>query len=145
MKESAQTAFSYIRANSYLYDIKYKDFYKKYNLHIHFPEGAIPKDGPSAGIAITSAILSALTKTPIPSKFAMTGEITLTGKVLPIGGLKEKALAAVKHKKAKIIIPYENEKDLNDLPKSVRKKIEFISVKRAPEVFKLIFDDSIIK
>ncbi len=143
MKESAQTAYSYIKANSHLYEIKYKDFYKKYDIHIHFPEGAIPKDGPSAGIAITCGLLSALTKTPIHSKYAMTGEITLTGKILPIGGLKEKSLAAARHKKEKIIIPYENEKDINELPKTIKEKLKFITVKRAPDVFKLVFDDSI--
>ena len=143
MKESAQTAFSYIRANAYSYDIKYKDFYKDFDVHIHFPEGAIPKDGPSAGIAITCGILSALTKTPIHSKFAMTGEITLTGKLLPIGGLKEKTLAAIKHKKQKIIIPFENEKDTEELTNIIRNKVEFIEVKRATDVFKLVFDDSI--
>jgi ATP-dependent Lon protease len=143
MKESAQTAFSYIRANSFLYDIKYKDFYKDYDVHIHFPEGAIPKDGPSAGIAITCGILSALTKIPMKSNIAMTGEITLTGRVLPIGGLKEKTLAAVKHKKKIVIIPYENEKDTDELPKLVKDKLEFKTVKRADDVFKIVFDDSI--
>jgi len=143
MKESAQTAFSYIRANAHLYDIKIQDFYKDYDVHIHFPEGAIPKDGPSAGIAITCGILSALTKIPMHSKYAMTGEITLTGKILPIGGLKEKSLAAIKHKKEKILIPYQNEKDLEDLPKSVLKKVEFITIKRASDVFDLVFDENI--
>ncbi len=143
MKESAQTAYSYIKANFHQYDIKYKEFYKKYDVHIHFPEGAVPKDGPSAGIAITCGILSSLTKTPIHSKFAMTGEITLTGKILPIGGLKEKALAAARHKKEKIIIPFENEKDIDELPKTVKEKLEFITVKRATDVFKLVFDQSI--
>jgi ATP-dependent Lon protease len=143
MKESAQTAFSYIRANAHLFDIKIKNFYKNYDVHIHFPEGAIPKDGPSAGIAITCGILSALTKKPMKSKYAMTGEITLTGKVLPIGGLKEKSLAALRHKKEKILIPFENEKDLDDLPKVVKNKIEFITVKNAMDVFKIVFDDDI--
>jgi ATP-dependent Lon protease len=143
MKESAQTAFSYIRANAYLYSIKYSEFYKNYDAHIHFPEGAIPKDGPSAGIAITCGILSALTRESVSSSFAMTGEITLTGKVLPIGGLKEKALAAVRHKKKKIIIPRENEKDIEELPKTIRNKVEFVLVERAREVFKLVFDESI--
>lgn len=143
MKESAQTAFSYIRANSFLYDIKYKDFYKDYDVHIHFPEGAIPKDGPSAGIAIASGILSALTKEPLHSNTAMTGEITLAGKVLPIGGLKEKILAAARHKKKIIILPAENEKDLVDIPKSIKKKLEFKFVKRVEDVFKIVFNDRI--
>lgn len=143
MKESAKTAFSYIRANSYKFNIKYKNFYKDFDVHIHFPEGAIPKDGPSAGIAITCGILSALTKAPLQSKYAMTGEITLTGKILPVGGLKEKTLAAVRHKKEKVIIPEENEKDINELPSSIRKKVEFILTKRADEVFKFVFDNKI--
>jgi len=143
MKESAKTAFSYIRANSFNFNIKYKNFYKDYDVHIHFPEGAIPKDGPSAGIAITCGILSALTKEPLQSKYAMTGEITLTGKILPIGGVKEKTLAAIRHKKEKVIIPEENEKDIDELPNSIRKKVEFVFTKRAEEVFKLVFDKKI--
>lgn len=143
MKESAQTAFSFIRANGHIFDIKYKDFYKDYDVHIHFPEGATPKDGPSAGIAITCGILSALTKTPMLSNVAMTGEITLTGKVLPIGGLKEKTLAAARHKKNIVIVPKENEKDLEELPKVVKDNIQFKLVSRAEEVFKIVFDDSI--
>jgi ATP-dependent Lon protease len=145
MKESAQTAFSYIRANAFLYEIKYKDFFKDFDVHIHFPEGATPKDGPSAGIAITCGILSALTKIPMHSNVAMTGEITLTGKVLPIGGLKEKALAAARHKKEMVLIPAENEKDLDELPKIVRSRIKFVPVKRADDVFKIVFDDMIYK
>jgi len=143
MKESAQTAFSFIRANASLFDVKYKDFYKDFDVHIHFPEGAIPKDGPSAGIAITCGILSALTKTPMLSNVAMTGEVTLTGKVLPIGGLREKTLAAARHKKNIVIVPKENEKDLEDLPRIVKENIEFKLVKRVEEVFKIVFDDSI--
>ncbi len=145
MKESAQTAFSYIRANAFLYNIKYKDFYKDYDVHIHFPEGAIPKDGPSAGIAIASAILSALTKESMPSNVAMTGEITLAGRVLPIGGLKEKVLAAARHKKKIIILPSENEKDLVDIPKSIKKKLEFKFVKRVEDVFKIVFNENIYR
>ncbi|OHD14507.1 MAG: endopeptidase La [Spirochaetes bacterium GWC1_27_15] len=143
MKESAQTAFSYIRANAYMYDIKYKDFFKDFDVHVHVPEGATPKDGPSAGIAITCGILSALTKTPMHSNVAMTGEITLTGKVLPIGGLKEKTLAAARHKKEIVIVPYENEKDLEELPRIVKQKIEFKLVKKADEVFRIVFDNEI--
>ena len=143
MKESAQTAFSFIRSRAHIFDIKYKDFYKDYDVHIHFPEGAIPKDGPSGGIAITCAILSALTKVPMNSNVAMTGEITLTGKVLPIGGLKEKSLAASRHKKEIVIIPAENEKDLIEIPKTVRKKVDFKLVKRATDVFDIVFDKKI--
>lgn len=145
MKESAQTALSYIRSNSDQFDIKYEEFYKNYDIHMHFPEGAIPKDGPSAGIAITSAILSALTKEPIKSTVAMTGEITLTGKVLPIGGLKQKALAAARHNKEIIVLPTDNEKDIEDLPKAIQEKINFVLVDKANEVFKLVFNESIYK
>ena len=145
MKESAQTAFSFIMANSEVFDIKYKNFYKDYDVHIHFPEGATPKDGPSAGIAITCGIISALTKTAMFSNIAMTGEITLTGKILPIGGLKEKILAAARHKKNVVILPKENEKDIEELPKKIKENIEFKFVKRAEEVFKIVFDESIYK
>jgi len=145
MKESAQTAYSYIRSRAHLFDIKYKDFHKIYDVHIHFPEGATPKDGPSGGVAISCAILSALTKTPMNSDVAMTGEITLTGKVIPIGGLKEKVLAAARHKKKIVIIPAENHKDLDDIPKSTAEKIDFREVRRASEVFKMVFPQSVYK
>lgn len=143
MKESAQTAFSYLRANAYLFDIKYENFYKDYDVHIHFPEGATPKDGPSGGIAICCAILSALTKTPMNSDVAMTGEITLTGKVLPIGGLKEKSLAAARHKKGIVIIPNENQKDLVEIPKIIKKRINFMAVEKILQVFDIVFDKSV--
>lgn len=143
MKESAQTAISFLRANMDKFDIKYNDFYKDYDVHIHFPEGAIPKDGPSAGIAITCAILSALTKERVPSNIAMTGEITLTGKVLPIGGLLEKSIAAIKNSKESVIIPYDNEKEVEELPKGVKDKIKFIPVKRAMQVIKLVFGENV--
>lgn len=145
MKESAQTAFSFIKSNSDMFDIKYNDFYKDYDLHIHFPEGATPKDGPSGGIAITCAILSALTKTALKSTVAMTGEITLTGRVLPIGGLREKSLAALRHGKKEVIIPADNRKDLDEMPKNVKSGINFITVERAEDVFKVVFDDTIYK
>lgn len=145
MKESAQTAFSFIKSNSHLFHIEFPDFYKDYDLHIHFPEGATPKDGPSAGIAITCGILSALTKTAISSKVAMTGEITLTGKVLPIGGLREKTLAALRHGKKEVILPADNLKDVEELPQNIRSKIDFKPVKHAEDVFHLVFDSSIYK
>ncbi len=145
MKESAQAAFSYVKANAHLYDIKYKDFFKSYDIHIHFPEGAIPKDGPSAGTAIAVAIVSVITKTPMKSDIAMTGEITLTGKVLPIGGLKEKTFAAVQNGKKIVIVPKENEKDIDELPKITKKKLNIILVNRVEEVFDIVFDKSIYK
>lgn len=145
MKESAHTAFSFIRANAHKYNVKYKNFYKDYDVHIHFPEGAIPKDGPSGGIAITCGILSALTKTPIKSAIAMTGEITLTGKILPVGGLKEKTLAAVRHKKSQIVMPFDNQKKFDEMPATVKKKIQFHFIKRAEEAFEFVFEKSIYK
>ncbi|MCH5149643.1 MAG: endopeptidase La [Spirochaetales bacterium] len=143
MKESAQTAFSFIKSTAELYQIKFKDFYKEYDLHIHFPEGATPKDGPSGGLAISCGILSALTKTPIRSTIAMTGEITLTGRVLAIGGLREKVLAALRHGKKEVVIPEANIKDLNDLPKNVRDAITFKPVKRAEEAFHFVFEHGV--
>ena len=103
-----------------------KDFYKKLDIHIHIPEGAIPKDGPSAGISMCTSIVSALTRRPVHRNIAMTGEITLRGRVLPIGGLKEKILAAHRGGIKKIILPKENEKDLKDIPESIAKQINFI-------------------
>lgn len=143
MKESAQAAFSYIKSTAELYQIKFKDFYKDYDLHIHFPEGATPKDGPSGGLAISCGILSALTKVPIRSTIAMTGEITLTGRVLAIGGLREKVLAALRHGKKEVLIPEANLKDLDDLPKNVGEAISFKPVKRAEEAFRFVFEKGV--
>lgn len=128
MKESAKISVSLIRAFSDKLGID-KDFYKKYDIHIHFPEGATPKDGPSAGITMTTALVSALTGCPAKKDIAMTGEITLRGKVLPIGGLKEKTLAAYRAGIKTIIIPDENEKDLEDIDVLVRKNVKFIFAK----------------
>ena len=133
MKESAMTGISYIRANSALLNIE-ADFYKDMDIHIHVPEGAIPKDGPSAGITIATAVVSALSNTPIYRELAMTGEVTLRGRVLPVGGIKEKVLAAHRMGIKKILLPYENEKDLEDIPDKVKKKMEFVLVKKMEEV-----------
>ena len=143
MKESAHTAFSFIKSTADRYQIKFEDFYKDYDLHIHFPEGATPKDGPSGGLAISCGILSALTKVPIRSTIAMTGEITLTGRVLAIGGLREKVLAALRHGKKEVLIPEANVKDLDDLPKNVRDAIIFKPVKRAEEAFRFVFEQGV--
>ena len=137
MRESALIALNYIKAN-------YKNFHIDYNkmlnndIHIHFPEGAIPKDGPSAGIAITTAIISSLTNKKIDKNIALTGEITLRGKVLPIGGLKEKSMGAYRNNIKKMIIPYENLNDLEEIPTEIKETIEYIPVKNYKDVLKII-------
>lgn len=135
MKESAQAGLSYIRTISSEYGIDEK-FYETVDLHVHIPEGAIPKDGPSAGITMATAMISALSGVPVNRFVAMTGEITLRGRVLPIGGFKEKSLAAKRAGIKKILFPYENIKDLEDVPESIKKEIEFIPVKTMDEVLK---------
>lgn len=125
MKESARAAISYIRANSRDLGVK-EDFHKTKDIHIHVPEGAVPKDGPSAGITMATAVVSALTESPVRNDIAMTGEITLRGRVLPIGGLKEKSLAAYRAGITDIIIPEDNRPDIDDVPQEIRKKMKFI-------------------
>lgn len=134
MKESAQIALSYIRSLPYISD---NEFYKEKDIHIHFPEGAIPKDGPSAGITIATAIASAVFMLPARNDLAMTGEITLRGRVLPIGGLKEKALGAYRNGIREIIIPKANEKDLAEIPKEVKDKLQFHTVSNCEDVLKI--------
>ena len=135
MKESARTAISYIRSNSASYGLDNSAF-ENTDIHIHVPEGATPKDGPSAGITMATAILSAFTQKPVKKSIAMTGEITLRGKVLPIGGLKEKALAAYRIGIHDVIIPADNQKDLEDIPKTIKDSINFIPVTDVSKVFK---------
>jgi len=125
MKESARAAFSYIRANARALGIA-EDFYKTKDIHVHFPEGAIPKDGPSAGITVCTAMVSALTNKYVRRNIAMTGEISLRGRVLPIGGLKEKTMAALRHGINTVIIPVDNEKDLSEIDPVVRKSLNFV-------------------
>ena len=140
MKESAMTGISYIRANSGSLNIE-PDFYKDIDIHIHVPEGAIPKDGPSAGITIATAVVSALSNIPINRELAMTGEITLRGRVLPVGGVKDKVLAANRMGIKKILLPIDNSKDLDDIPKDIREKLEFVMVENMDQVL----DHALIK
>lgn len=135
MKESAQAAFSYSRSKAKELNIA-PDFHEKYDIHIHIPEGAIPKDGPSAGISMCTALISALTQIPVSREVAMTGEITIRGRVLPIGGLKEKTLAAHRAGIRKVVIPKDNEKDIQDIPESVREELAFYPVSHMNEVLR---------
>lgn len=135
MKESAQAAFSYTRSKAAELGID-PDFHEKNDIHIHIPEGAIPKDGPSVSITIATALISALTKKHVSKHVAMTGEITLRGRVLPIGGLKEKSLAAHRAYYKKILLPKDNERDLRDIPESVRDEVEFVPVSHMDQVLK---------
>ena len=134
MKESARAALSYIRANAQSLSIE-SDFYGRKDIHIHIPEGATPKDGPSAGITMALCMASALSGIPVRQDIAMTGEITLRGRVLPIGGLKEKTLAAYRAGIKTVLYPFDNQKDTEDIPKTVRDKLELIPVKTVDEVF----------
>lgn len=133
MKESAKAAYSYIRANCYKLGIK-SDFYKEFDIHIHIPEGAVPKDGPSAGITMATAMISALNGRKVRHDVAMTGEITLRGNVLPIGGLKEKTLAALRQGMKRVIIPFENKGDYHELPEIVKNNMEFVFAKTMDDV-----------
>jgi ATP-dependent Lon protease len=138
MKESAQAALTYIKAKAKQLGIP-QDSFDELEMHIHVPQGAIPKDGPSAGVTMAVAMISALTQRVVASKIAMTGEITLTGRVLPIGGLKEKTLAALRARLKKVIIPEDNLKDLEDIPDYVKKKVTFLPVRDMDDVVKLLF------
>lgn len=138
MKESALIALDYIKSNAKKFDINY-DKLAQNDIHIHVPEGAIPKDGPSAGIALTTALISAFTGKLVSSKLAFTGEITLRGEVLKIGGLKEKCIGAYRNNIEKIIIPYDNESDLDEIPKEIKEKIKFVTVKNYEEVSKEVW------
>lgn len=140
MKESAQTALSYVRSKAMTFDID-PDFHEKWDIHIHVPEGATPKDGPSAGITIVTALVSALTERPIRREVGMTGEVTLRGRVLPIGGLKQKTLSAHRAGLRTIIIPSDNERDLDDIPDSVRKELTFKLVSDAHEVLDIALEE----
>lgn len=144
MKESAKTAVSFVRSKAVEYGIP-TDFYKTKDIHIHAPEGAIPKDGPSAGLAITTAIVSELTGVPIKSNIAMTGEISLKGKAMAIGGLKEKSMAAYKSGCDTVIIPKDNEKDLDEISYEVKAAVSFVSVSEFDEVLPIALDGNLNK
>ncbi|HSQ33741.1 MAG TPA: endopeptidase La, partial [Peptostreptococcaceae bacterium] len=133
MKESAQTAISYIRSIADRFNIDY-EFYKNNDIHIHIPEGAVPKDGPSAGITMALAVISALTNLPVLNNVAMTGEITLRGRVLAVGGVREKLLAAHRAGITKVLLPKECEADLDEIPKNIKEKMEFVLVEHMDEV-----------
>jgi ATP-dependent Lon protease len=139
MKESARAALSFIRTRAQEYRID-DNFYRKYDMHIHVPEGAIPKDGPSAGITIATSLASALTRIPVRRVVAMTGEITLRGKVLAVGGIKEKLLAAHRMGITNIVLPKDNEKDLTELPKDVQDALTIHLVESVDEVFDLALE-----
>jgi len=132
MTESIQTAMSFVKARSPSYGVKPSIFARK-DIHVHLPEGAVPKDGPSAGIGMVTAMISTLTAIPVRRDIAMTGEVTLRGRVLPIGGLKEKLLAALRGGIRTVLIPAENEKDLAEIPASVKEALEIVPVSHVDE------------
>ena len=139
MKESATAAMSWARSHSAELGLS-DDFFANYDFHVHIPAGAVPKDGPSAGITLTTALISLFTGIPVRKDVAMTGEVTLSGKVLAIGGLKEKSLAALRQGIKDIIIPFRNIKDLEEIPEEFRKKMNFVPVKNVTEVFDLALE-----
>jgi len=136
MQESVRAAFSYVRSRSEMFGLK-PDFYKEIDIHVHIPEGATPKDGPSAGITLATSLVSALLNLPVRNDLAMTGEITLRGRVLPIGGLREKLLAARRGLISEVIIPEDNERDLKEVPENVLKGLKITKVRHMDEVLPL--------
>ncbi len=143
MQESGRAALSYVRARAEMFGLD-SDYFDNIDVHIHVPEGAIPKDGPSAGITMATALLSAVTKIPVRRDVAMTGEITLRGNVLPIGGLKDKVLAASRAGITTVLLPKENERDLEDIPKDVKDVMEFHLVESMDEVLQIALDGTIL-
>jgi ATP-dependent Lon protease len=133
MKESAKAALSYVRSKGRIFGLK-DNFYENVDIHVHVPEGATPKDGPSAGITVATSIVSALLRKPVKRNLAMTGEITLRGRILPIGGLKEKIIAAHRAGIEKVLIPLDNKKDIEEIPAKILKKVELVPVEHMDEV-----------
>jgi ATP-dependent Lon protease len=142
MQESAQAAMSYVRSRAGALGLP-RDFYRHLDIHLHVPEGAIPKDGPSAGITIATSIMSALTSIPVRADIAMTGEITVRGRVLPIGGLKEKLLAAHRQGIREAILPQDNERDLPDIPENIRKDMKLHFVTSMDQVLRLALESEL--
>jgi ATP-dependent Lon protease len=143
MQESAHAAMSYVRSRAQYLGLP-KDFYRHLDIHVHVPEGAIPKDGPSAGITIATSISSALTGIPVRGDLAMTGEITVRGRVLPIGGLMEKLLAAHRQGIFEVVLPRDNEKDLADIPENIRQEMKLHFVASMDEVLKIALERDIV-
>jgi ATP-dependent Lon protease len=144
MKESAHAAMTYARAHTEELGIP-QDFFDHWDIHIHLPAGAIPKDGPSAGVTLSTALLSLMTDTPVRHDIAMTGEVTLQGRVLPVGGIREKCLAALSQGITDIVIPLANKKDLADIPQEFKDKMNFIAVENLDEVFAVVFDKTAVR
>jgi ATP-dependent Lon protease len=147
MQESAKIALSYIKANAdkfgierkVMVDGKEKDIFNDFDIHVHSPDGATPKDGPSAGVTFTTSLISALTGKPVPNDIAMTGEITLRGKVFPIGGLKEKTIAAYRSGIKTVIVPKKNERDLEEISKEAKENLDIYLAETYEDVFKIVF------
>jgi len=139
MKESAQAAMSYIRSNSGLLNIS-DNMFEEYDIHIHVPAGAIPKDGPSAGLTIAVALISLITDRPCKRNVALTGELTLTGRILPVGGVKEKVLAAHRAGVKSVVFPAKNEADIKDIPEDIKKDLDIIKINELKEVVDLVLN-----
>jgi ATP-dependent Lon protease len=144
MKESAQAALSYLRSSAPRLGIE-EDFFDRYDIHVHVPAGAIPKDGPSAGITIATALASLLLGRPIKPRVSMTGEITLRGEVLPVGGVKEKTLAAHRAGIRTLLLPKKNEKDLVEIPGEIQEDLRFVLVETVDQVWQEVFDGMALK